>query len=119
MLLSPFHKQQLTGTKEDLPNLSSEKYDDMMNGNPDDIMQARIPDENPFAKVRVLLCIHLVFTCIDKANTKGKQASAKQGLLTHSTAKNGQYILSYQTNKNVDFFFFLRAPAGQETYFFW
>ena len=99
--------------------MSSEKYDDMMNGNPDDIMQARIPDENPFAKVRVLLCIHLlVFTCIDKANTKGKQASAQQGLSTHSTAKNGQYIFFYQSKKKVDFFFFYGHPLDRKLTFF-
>ena len=39
------------GTKEDIPVISKDQYDDMMSGDPDDIVQTRVPDQNPFEKV--------------------------------------------------------------------
>ena len=39
------------GTKEDIPDISIDQYGDMMSGDPDDIVQTRVPDENPFEKV--------------------------------------------------------------------
>ena len=39
------------GTKEDIPYISKDQYGDMMSGDPDDIFQTRVPDENPFEKV--------------------------------------------------------------------
>ena len=45
--------QPIIGTKEDIPDMSIDQYEDMMNGDPDDIVQTRVPDENPFKKVYI------------------------------------------------------------------
>ena len=39
------------GTKEDIHVISGDQYEDMMSGDPDEIVQTRMPDENPFEKV--------------------------------------------------------------------
>ena len=39
------------GTKEDIPDISKDQFEDMMSGDPEDIVQTRVPDENPFEKV--------------------------------------------------------------------
>ena len=43
--------QPIMGTKEDIPDISIDQYEDMMGGDPYDIVQTRVPDENPFEKV--------------------------------------------------------------------
>ena len=39
------------GTKEDIPDISIDQFEDMMSGDPENIVQTRVPDENPFEKV--------------------------------------------------------------------
>ena len=39
------------GTKEDIHVISRDQYEDMMSGDPDEIVQTRMPDENLFEKV--------------------------------------------------------------------
>ena len=43
--------QPIMGTKEDIPDISKDQYEDMMSGDQEDIVQTRVPDENPFEKV--------------------------------------------------------------------
>ena len=43
--------QPIMGTKEDIPDISKDQFEDMMSGDPYDIVQTRVPDENLFAKV--------------------------------------------------------------------
>ena len=40
------------GTKEDISEMSIDQYNDMMSGDPDDIVQSRVPDEALFPKVQ-------------------------------------------------------------------
>ena len=43
--------QPIMGTKEDLPEISKDEFNSMMTGDPDDIVQTRMPDENPISQV--------------------------------------------------------------------
>ena len=40
-------------TEGDISELSHYFYGDVMSGHPSDIVQARVPDENPFVKVHI------------------------------------------------------------------
>ena len=51
------------GTKVDIPEISKDQYDKMMTGDPDDIVQTRVPDENPFAKVQCYTSHSLCIRC--------------------------------------------------------
>ena len=46
------------GTKEDIPEISKDQYDEMMSGDPDDIIQTRMPEEGLFPKVHSVPKIH-------------------------------------------------------------
>ena len=46
------------GTKEDIPDTSKDQYEDMMSGDPYEIMQTSLPEEGLFPKVHSVPKIH-------------------------------------------------------------
>ena len=53
------------GTKEDMSEMSIDQYNNMMSGDPDDIIQSRVPDEALFPKVQCFTHLQLILGSCD------------------------------------------------------